>query len=442
MISRVNPSSFGTGDKFTSSQANAMDTNATYAADKRAGQTDTLGALWQFSGIGRAVPSFVAGANANTTYEADGGNTMISVTTLSSSVTYSLSQTNGVPGDMISIANYTASNKSVTVVDAGTSTQLAILGSQTFPLGANLVSADFIFGLDSVWRLWRQGASAALVPVILTASGSFFGLPGVTSMLVLASGGGGGGGGAPTSGPAAASLWDCGGGGGGGAVMCINRIVVSAGTQYDAVIGAGGAGGSTGGPIGSFGTPTTVAIHSGATLLTAPGAGGGIIANFHGNAHAITPGGAPTGATQTVTTWNTGAAADAIASCLARIPGEGGFSFNIGTATNASAAGCTSAQGYAGGAAGATGAVSGSFVGGSGGGGGGGGAFGVGGAGGGGGPGNSGGVGGSGFAGTAAAANTGAGGGGGGAAGGGTSAGGGAAGAAGGSGIFIAIPLR
>ena len=41
-LSRVNPAGWGTNNKLTSSQANAMDLNATYAVDKRSGQTDTL----------------------------------------------------------------------------------------------------------------------------------------------------------------------------------------------------------------------------------------------------------------------------------------------------------------------------------------------------------------------------------------------------------------
>ena len=76
-LTRTNGASWGVGDKFTSSQANGLDIMITNALDKRAGQTDSLASLVSCSGAGRVVDSYVAGANADSTYLLSGANSII-----------------------------------------------------------------------------------------------------------------------------------------------------------------------------------------------------------------------------------------------------------------------------------------------------------------------------------------------------------------------------
>src|SRR5262245_9088280 len=103
-ISRVNSIGWGVGEKLTSAQQNAVDINTTYAADKRAGQTDTIAALWTMSGVGRTVKTSVLGADANTNYQADGGNSIIRVTSaVTANRNYTLVSTNATDGDCIAI---------------------------------------------------------------------------------------------------------------------------------------------------------------------------------------------------------------------------------------------------------------------------------------------------------------------------------------------------
>lgn len=64
-ISRAKPAGWGVGDKLTSAEQNQVDTNTTYALDKRAGQTDTLGSVVTVSGDLLLDPTGRVAANAN-----------------------------------------------------------------------------------------------------------------------------------------------------------------------------------------------------------------------------------------------------------------------------------------------------------------------------------------------------------------------------------------
>ncbi len=95
-----------------------------------------------------------------------------------------------------------------------------------------------------------------------TASGSWVCPYGVTSITVETWGGGGGGGAAPVNS-------SVGGGGGGGAYLLITTVPVTFGTNYNFIVGAGGAGNSTG--AGANG----IASSFNGMFTASPGTGGG-----------------------------------------------------------------------------------------------------------------------------------------------------------------------
>ncbi|MDP2385536.1 MAG: T9SS type A sorting domain-containing protein [Bacteroidota bacterium] len=116
-----------------------------------------------------------------------------------------------------------------------------------------------------------------------SASGTWTCPAGVTTVTVECWGGGGGGGGTPNN------TGRSGGGGGGGAYAADNAVVVTEGTTYNIVVGAGGAGGAVGsnngvnGAASSFNATTVVAAGGARGLYNngngAGGAGGTVAAS-------------------------------------------------------------------------------------------------------------------------------------------------------------------
>lgn len=103
-ISRVKPANWGIGDKLTSAEQNQLDTNVTYAVDKRAGQTDTLGSVVTLSAAGRLIQAAAVGTDTNATITIGSSNLAIRVpSSLTEARTYTLSNTDAVAGDRISI---------------------------------------------------------------------------------------------------------------------------------------------------------------------------------------------------------------------------------------------------------------------------------------------------------------------------------------------------
>lgn len=237
-ISRVKPD-FALGDKLTSAEMDAIDTNATYALDKRAGQTDTLASIVTCSGAGRLVPAMVVGADANTTYLLSGGNGVIRVTNATTaSRSYTLSATGATTGDTITVyceSTFSASFE-ILVKDQSSATM--------FTLG-NADSADgqwATFVYAGGWRLF-QSTSGRTRCQTFTASGTFTGPPNVTVGEVMSVGGGGGGGsgaGADTSGNESCT----GGGGGGGSLLGRAKVTLTPAGSHTVTIGSGGAGGA------------------------------------------------------------------------------------------------------------------------------------------------------------------------------------------------------
>jgi len=440
-ISRVNGAGWGIGDKVTSTQMNGVDLNTTYALDKRAGQTDTLECVVTLATAGRIIKSLVVGANANTTYTADGGNVAIRVTSaVTANRNYTLSNTNAAAGDEITI--YCESSfvtYEITVKDNG-GTTIFVLGNTSTADGQ---WATFMHnGTD--WKVGRGGQGSRVQTQLFTTNGTFTCPRGVTAAFLFGCGGGGGGGGGG-SGTTGSDLFPIGAGGGGGAQWCSMPVTnLTPGSGYTVTIGAGGSGG-TAGTTPTDGNPggSTIFGSGGSAIYFRGGGGGksyttGLIASLasalivHGGSSA------PHGTAITrvgASDYTNNVYYPSLAA------GDGGFGGGgISNTTQTSCDGMPGAYGnYSGGTAGANGTDGGTGKkGGGGGGGGGGGPFGNGGNGGAGGNGNNAGAGAAGTAGGSPSANTGAGGGGGGGGGMGVGSGGsGGTGGTGGSGLLI-----
>ena len=442
-ISRINTSSWSSGDKLTAAQMNSVDLNGTYAFDIRAGQVASVASLATCTGAGRIISSFAAGPDANTSFTADGGNTLIGVSTLTANRTYTLLSTNAQAGDVISIANYNTSF-SITVKDQSSVSMTALLNAPVSSTNlAQFWSADFEWS-GTAWIMKRVGPNARVVPIPFTSGGTLTVPFGVYALAVAGCGNGGAGGGGGASAGASSTASVTGGGGGGAAPYSMQMLQSSPGTVLTAAgfaaSTAGNAGVASGGSGGAGGNGASITFGS----LVFPGGGGGAGGVTSTN-NSFAPGGPTCPVVSPFFNATSTTAGISIQQSLAtHAPGDGGFSAQFGSTTQASANGAISVTGFAGGTAGIVGTPSGSGLSGAGGGGGGGGPFGVGGNGGTGGQGNTGGPGTSGTAGTAAAANTGAGGGGGGGAGTSSTAAGvnGSAGGAGGTGYLIALPIR
>lgn len=445
-ITRVKPD-FALGDKLTSDEMDAIDTNATYALDKRAGETDTLASVITCSGAGRIIQTIATGVDANTTYLIDDPNASIRVTSaVTASRTYTLSATGAQTGDVVTVFCESSFNASyeILVKDQSAATMFAIGNGDS----ADGQWASFIY--VSGWRLFRGGQGSRSRAQTFTSSGSFVVPRGVTLLHYAGCGGGGGGGGAYIA--AGAFRSDSPGGGGGGALLTRGSVSTTPGETLNLNPGAGGLGGTggSGASAGSNGTDSTIVRVTGSvTIATLRAAGGGArgtsvneyaisdvaLATEDGAnspVYKISDGGSPVRG-PTAYFWRTFESFESFdTGSRSPTPQAGGWGVSRRVTGRTGGA---SPQGYAGGAGGSVGTNDGDYYGGSGGGGGGAGPYGVGAAGGAGGNANDAGSATNGSDGSAASANTGAGGGGGGSAGGSSSlTGDGGAGGAGGSG--------
>jgi hypothetical protein len=431
-ISRVNALGWGVGTKLTSSQANSLDLNTTYAADKRSGQSDSIAAVWSAAGAGRLIGTYAVGADADTTYLVSNANAILDVPTLTATRVYTLSNTNAIPGDRLSILNRSGF---YIMVHSAVGANLIVLGAQMQSDGES-VWADFLF-TETGWVLWKSALRPLFGATTFTAPGSYPTPRGVTLGLLIGWGGGGGGGGGGAAGTLTTSC-ALGGAGGGGALRSLQLVALPPGASTAVTPGTGGLGGATTVAGGAGGDTTFGSL---ATFLgAAPGNSGGSIAQAIATL-CVAMGGGPVRIVNNITVGRIFGLS--ILELLQRAASFGGHSTN--DATLFGGAGTGSPEGFAGGFGAANGGTTGSALGGQGGGGGGGGP---------GGPGTngaSGGAGGNAGSGAAgstaanAAANSGAGGGGGG--GGGQCTGAGSPGTSGGggnggSGQVTVIPLR
>jgi hypothetical protein len=455
-ITRVGP--WALGDKLTSTQANNVDLNATYAVDKRSGQTDTLESVVTCSGAGRLIPTYEVGADADTTYALSSGISVINASSgLTANRAYTLSNTGAAQGDMVMVlggATYDLTVKN----NAGTT--LIVLGTSN--TGTNSSRwAQFLHN-GSAWVLLSSSFAPIQQRQVFTVSGNYTVPADVYKLIVIGAGaGGGGGGGGAGAGTGVTSLSANGGGGGGAAMAGVHYVDTTPGAVIAVSLGGGGSAGagsvgSGNGSNGGDGGDTT--FGSILTFKGAQGGNGGYYFTGTNTGDKFSPGGGPIKGGVRAGSQSISATLSAppvfIGSVVGvRLPGEGGYGASVGSAgsiTGAGAAGnypdvmgTTAGSGTTTpGTGGAQGAASGSQLGGGGGGGGGASRFGNGGNGGAGGAGNSGGqapvptVG--------SAGGVSAGGGGGGASGQGTGgiARDGANGGAGGDGVLIVIPIR
>ncbi len=468
-IARVNALGWGVGATLTSTQATSLDTNLTYALDKRSGVTDTLESVVSATGSGAIIPTLETGADADTTYAISDGIGIIVVGALTASRAYTFSNTGAVAGRTVLVVNSGATYDVALKNAAGTTLVTVGAGNTT----ANQSRWAELYHNGSVWILLRSSWGSAQLREVFTGNGTYT-VPGdCYKLMVVGCGGGGGGGGgaggasatdAATDGDARASA---GGGGGGAATLAVTWVdttpaatfTVTVGTAGTAgTAGAGGAAGNNpGGAAGNGGDGTSSTF--GSTVSFRGGQGGvgasaSLVASI-GSSFQHVIGGGPVqggvkGTTQVIAT------AHALPAGV-RIPGEGGYGITAGldgsatTAASGAYPQVSSTTGGSGtttpGAGGAQGASYGSgataVLGGGGGGGGGASGFGSGGAGGAGGVGQNT-TGGTGVAGTAGTAGSGGGGGGAGGngSGGGVTGGLGGVGGAGGGGIVVVIPIR
>lgn len=155
-IARVNASSWSILDKLTSTQANGLDINATFAADKRAGQTETIGAVWTCTAAGRLISSFVTGADADTTYAVGTGIQTIMPGSLTAARIYRLSATGAVAGDIVTLVANPTWN--VNVVDDTSSAALGQVG----PSAGATDWSEFRFN-GTAWAIFTSAKKAANV---------------------------------------------------------------------------------------------------------------------------------------------------------------------------------------------------------------------------------------------------------------------------------------
>lgn len=461
-ISRAYASAWGVGESLTSAQMNAVDLNATYALDKRAGQGDILECVVVSAGAGRIISSVQTGPNADATWHPNGGNMIVRVPTLTAARSYTLGHSGATGGDRLSfyVEGTGASPSGYVDIKNNVGTGLFRLGMVRTGTGCSEYAegdnADFIF-VGSGWQLMK-GAGPGMRTITFTddsADAYWVCPPGVHKVMVFGCGGGGSGGGGIAN-STTADRWAAGGGGGGGALHGSVVCDVIPGKTYAITVGAGG--GAVGaGADGNDGASTlfypliegaTAALatfvggQGGRTWLGSTGQTFGVSATGHYRAH----GGGPA-TTQAWRGWGNFAnntLLDSVPSGVSSFgshlpPATGGDGNGLGTGTNGMRNPSGSGQ-YAGGAGGAKGADSGTSRGGGGGGGGGAGPFGPGAAG---GAGGAGGAANAGAAGSAAGAGTGAGGGGGGSGGSnGAGSGAGGNGGAGGSGRLTLVYIK
>lgn len=154
-IPRVKPADWGIGEELSSAQINQLDTNFTYALDKRAGQTDTLSSVVTLAPSGRIIQSVTNGPNADQTFQIDLQVLGVRIGTpnvLTTQRNYTLSNTSASNGDEISFFfdPDALGSFNVLIKDNG-GTTLATLG----PTGqAHWGEFKFISG---AWKLKRLG---------------------------------------------------------------------------------------------------------------------------------------------------------------------------------------------------------------------------------------------------------------------------------------------
>lgn len=438
-ISRVNGSSWGVGDKLTSAQTNALDINTTSALDKRAGQTDTLQSIISCSGAGRIVPSYIAGADADTTYTLSSGVSVIDGSTVPTAPrNYTLSTTGAIAGDTVVVFGGAFD---ITVKVGGT--PLLVVGTGNSGLNQSRWG-EFIY-TGSTWILLSSSFPAKQQRQVFTSNGTYTVPADCWKLLVIGVGGGGGGAGG-AGGNTTTSASASGGGGGGAAMQGSAWVDTTPGATFAVTCGTGGSGGSLGASGGSAGSNGgDGAATTFGSAISFQGAQGGTGGNAPSTlTYSYAPGGGPIQNSNKFSGYTSGTLNPLYPAI--RLPGEGGFGAQSGQVAAAGGlphvSATTGGSGTTtGGTAGSAGTPASTYFGGGGGGGGGASAFGNGGVGGLGGTGINPGTGTSGATGSAGTAGGGGGGGGGG--GQGTAAGAnGGAGGAGGAGVLVVIPIR
>ena len=270
-LARINPGNWSVGDEVTSAQLNGIDTNATYALDKQAGNTDTLASVVSLVTAGRIVENVATGANADTTYVVGAANRVVNVTSaVTANRIYTLSATGAVTGDQLTIrCDSSFVTYEVTIKDQA-SVAMYTLGNLATSDGT---WATFIY--VGGWQLFRTTAKKrtktytsndTLVVPVSVIEMTFEGVGAGGD-----DGGGRGGGGVSTG---------CGGAAGGGAKRFRTTSTVVPGETLTIVCGTAGTAGSaaadSNGGNGGHGGDSTVTGSTSGLLATFRGAQGGV----------------------------------------------------------------------------------------------------------------------------------------------------------------------
>src|SRR6478736_3427993 len=201
-LSLTKPGGWVLNEKLTSAQITDIDQKTEKALDKTVAG-DTLSGAVVCASAGRVVATRVVGADADTTYQPNGGNSRIFVTSLTTNRTYTLGTTGVVTGDTLEIVVADAVTFLLTVKQGATT--LAMMGggtTATITSGANYTAAAVQRTIEFVYdgTNWVVGRATRVArSVTITASGTFVVPPCVYSIRVIGIGGGGGGGGGANS---------------------------------------------------------------------------------------------------------------------------------------------------------------------------------------------------------------------------------------------------
>lgn len=192
-IARVKPGDWGTGEKLTSAQMNAVDANTASALDKRTGQTDTLASTVALSGtVNLAATGKVAAAASGASIEANHAGAKIKTLTggrielgdddyptLSSGhIGRTIVRT--VPNDP-SLVHQSTDNAAVSNLGIRSVADFTVLTTGIYY--NTFVTVDTSQALTTTAAIWEishlvpDGATITEVAVSLTGAGSHAGLP-------------------------------------------------------------------------------------------------------------------------------------------------------------------------------------------------------------------------------------------------------------------------
>ena len=168
-ITRVN-SSWGVNDKLTSAQANGIDTNTTFALDKRTGQTDTLQSVVTINSTGNVVSAVSAGIQSSTA----GGIQASAAASIASTAAGGFQHAGGASDYVTFSATRSIVRRMSAIGAVGLdAAHLTLQPTSQWVIGDNTAAAIY---LDAN-RFMHNGATLASVTATFYVSGAYTSLP-------------------------------------------------------------------------------------------------------------------------------------------------------------------------------------------------------------------------------------------------------------------------